>query len=579
VMRPLAVAFAVLLGLNAPAAAAEETPAPLAAFPDALDLGPLRNVAVQDGGRRKPLDTFAREKVKLILGTERHGTQDPLETLLSMVFETERWEPVEAIKIQNLRLVELFGKTKNVARLSFAEINTNPKLQKAIEALDPDDKMRGPFDTALLELQHRRLYFYSLARALRVAPVPNAPPREAWSSIVELTGQPPAIRDVVLDRYRDLGNAWRAGDAKAVNEGVRSLAARLAEVQGPLAPPTWKLRLETTINMYHPLQIAYAVLIGAALLMGTSIVTRGRASYIAGSSLLSLGLALSAGALTARTIIVERAPVGNLYEAASFAVVMAVIVGSIFEVVYRNGVFGTCGAVFGALGTLLIDLAGMDVSIQPLVPVLRSYWLNIHVTAMLTSYATFAIAFLLGIYYFAKWFPSSGYSRGMIVVPVATALAGVGLLFYRNYTVVMPTLWDYLFALVLAPGAGIGLTYIYTLIRPPAKPGYESELELKTIERYLHRVCMVGFWIITGGIILGAVWANESWGRYWGWDPKETWAFITWLVYAIYVHGRIPGWFRGAAAAIFPVVGFYAVLFTFFGVSFVLPGLHSYLKS
>src|SRR5438132_13317621 len=121
----------------------------------------------------------------------------------------------------------------------------------------------------------------------------------------------------------------------------------------------------------------------------------------------------------------------------------------------------------------------------------------------------------------------------------------------------LPVLFLYALALVFAPGAGMLCTWAFVAIVGGNKVRYESELELKTIERYLHRVCMVGFWIITGGIILGAVWANESWGRYWGWDPKETWAFITWTIYAIYVHGRIAGLFRGARAAIFPIVGFY----------------------
>ena len=91
-------------------------------------------------------------------------------------------------------------------------------------------------------------------------------------------------------------------------------------------------------------------------------------------------------------------------------------------------------------------------------------------------------------------------------------------------------------------------------------------------------IALVGSFSVAGGIILGAVWANESWGRYWDWDPKETWAFITWLVYGVYIHGRIAGIFRGPTAAIWGIIGFNAVLFTLFGVSFVLPGLHSYLK-
>jgi ABC-type transport system involved in cytochrome c biogenesis permease subunit len=198
---------------------------------------------------------------------------------------------------------------------------------------------------------------------------------------------------------------------------------------------------------------------------------------------------------------------------------------------------------------------------------------------MLTSYAVFSIAFTMTIYYFAKWFAAKGLPALTVALPVAIAASGVGVLFWRAHEHAMPALSDYLVALVLAPAVAIGVTWAIVRARADRKTPYEAELELKSIERHLHRVCMVGFWVITTGIILGAVWANESWGRYWGWDPKETWAFITWMIYAIYVHGRIAGWFRGASGAIITVVGYNSVLFTFFGVSFVLPGLHSYLKS
>jgi cytochrome c-type biogenesis protein CcsB len=88
---------------------------------------------------------------------------------------------------------------------------------------------------------------------------------------------------------------------------------------------------------------------------------------------------------------------------------------------------------------------------------------------------------------------------------------------------------------------------------------------------------MFGFPFLGMGIITGAVWANEAWGRYWYWDPKETWSLITWLIYFVYIHLRfIRGW-RGAKLSWFSILGFFAMLFTFFGVSYILPGLHSYL--
>jgi cytochrome c-type biogenesis protein CcsB len=558
-------------------------------------LGFIRDLAVQDGGRRKPFDTFAREKVRLICGAERFDGEDPAYTALSLLFETDRWEGVPALAVKHQKLVALLGKKdpgriENTAIISIAELNASEAFAKELAAIDPDDKMTGPFQNAVLELHHRRLYFYNLARTLRVAPVPGAREGAAWSSIVELEGLAPEVRAEIGERWRQAARAWRAGDAASVEAALGGLVASVRDAQGALAPPAWRLAMERTMNVVHPLRLSYGILLLAALLLGVAMATGGRASYSGGMALFAAGTATAVAGIVARTIIVERAPVGNLYEAATFGVVVALVVGLLFEVVHRNALFATAAAVFAALGSLLIDLAGMDAAIQPLVPVLRSYWLNIHVTCMLTSYGTFAIAFLLGIWYFARWIPAKGLPGALMLLPLGSAAVGVADLFFPFFGPAVaslrgsapspnPDLADYGFALVLAPGIGIGLTALLVKLMGGEKVPYERELELKTIERYTDRVAMVGLLIITAGILLGAVWANESWGRYWGWDPKETWAFITWMVYAVYVHGRIAGAFRGAAAAIFPVIGFYSVLFTFFGVSFVLPGLHSYLKS
>jgi cytochrome c-type biogenesis protein CcsB len=199
---------------------------------------------------------------------------------------------------------------------------------------------------------------------------------------------------------------------------------------------------------------------------------------------------------------------------------------------------------------------------------------------MLTSYGTFAVAWGLSVLYFGKYMHARGLPRYAIALPLAVAISGTGILFYRAFAHEMPKMADYALALVGTPALAVGFAWAWLQLdgAPASAIRYEDDLYLKTVEKHFYRICQVGFVIITTGIILGAVWANESWGRYWGWDPKETWAFITWLIYGVYIHGRLAGIFRGPTAAIWGVVGFNAVLFTLFGVSFVLPGLHSYLK-
>ncbi len=178
----------------------------------------------------------------------------------------------------------------------------------------------------------------------------------------------------------------------------------------------------------------------------------------------------------------------------------------------------------GAFATPLMFLAMAYASlspnisdrIQPLIPALKSNWLIAHVIACFIGYAGFALAFGLSIMYMLK---------------------------------------------LRDPGDSGGL-----LSRFP-KPGIIDELT--------HQMVMFGFLFLTIGIITGAVWANSAWGRYWGWDPKETWSLITWFVYATLLHARMMRGWHGKRIAFLSILGFAAVMVTYFGVNY-LPGLHSY---
>ena len=121
-------------------------------------------------------------------------------------------------------------------------------------------------------------------------------------------------------------------------------------------------------------------------------------------------------------------------------------------------------------------------------------------------------------------------------------------------------------------GFGIAILYLVQEKRPrPSLP------PLPQLDRLLYRATIIGFLLLTIGILTGAVWAETAWGRYWSWDPKETWSLITWLIYATLLHARLVKGWQGRRIAWLAVLGFVAVLFTYFGVSFLLPGLHSYL--
>jgi cytochrome c-type biogenesis protein CcsB len=242
-------------------------------------------------------------------------------------------------------------------------------------------------------------------------------------------------------------------------------------------------------------------------------------------------LALSAVAVAAHTVAVvtrglavHRAPWGNMYEFVTALTCIAAIFFLFVMVRYRAWTLGVfvMGAVVVALGlaeTLIYTPAGQ------LVPALQSYWLDIHVTAMTLATGIFFVAAVLGLVYLAV----DRYNRR-----VAAGRA--------------------------QPGNGI--------VR--RLPGLEQ------LDRLTYRTVVFGFPVWTFGVIAGAIWADQAWGRYWGWDPVETWAFITWVLYAAFLHARATAGWRGRRAHYVQLLGFASLIFNILVVQIFIAGLHSY---
>jgi cytochrome c-type biogenesis protein CcsB len=214
---------------------------------------------------------------------------------------------------------------------------------------------------------------------------------------------------------------------------------------------------------------------------------------------------------------IGHAPLSNLYESLIFFAWTIGVVYLVIEKKYKNRVIG---AFTTPLAFLAMAYASMSPNIsdriQPLLPALKSNWLIAHVMACFIGYAAFAIAFGMSCMYLFKQRDTEGKSNLLAHFPNA-----------------------------------------------------------KILEELNHQMIMFGFLFLTAGIITGAVWANSAWGRYWGWDPKETWSLITWFIYASLLHARMMRGWGGKRIAYLSIIGFCAVLFTYFGVNY-LPGLHSY---
>ncbi|MBI2901771.1 MAG: c-type cytochrome biogenesis protein CcsB [Planctomycetes bacterium] len=226
----------------------------------------------------------------------------------------------------------------------------------------------------------------------------------------------------------------------------------------------------------------------------------------------------------------------------------------------------------------LLDLAYATLfrgSAQPLMPALRNnFWLTVHVVLCFVGYAGFFLSFVAGILHLAR---RGGMNRAAVVLVLAITFGFLLFVGGAQFAVKRRILDSTGGIGVFVLGGALVSVALLAPIRALLPEATGEGPDLDRLDALVYRSISFGFPLLGLGIITGAVWANEAWGRYWGWDPKEAWSLATWLLYFVYLHLRfVRGW-KGGQSSWFAVGGFYAVVFTFFGVNYLLPGLHGYL--
>lgn len=226
--------------------------------------------------------------------------------------------------------------------------------------------------------------------------------------------------------------------------------------------------------------------------------------------------------MVARTMILHKmgwghAPFTNLYESMVFFSWAIVLIYLLIEWKYKNKAIGAFVMPFAFLALAYTSIGpGIRRQVEPLIPALQSNWLIAHVITCFLGYAAFAVSCGVSIMYLLK---------------------------------------------ARATERGRSIAFLP---------------ELRTLDDLNYKAIVIGFPLLTLGIITGAAWADYAWGSYWSWDPKETWSLITWLIYAAYLHARFARGWRGKKTAMLSIIGFAAVLFTYLGVNLLICGLHSY---
>ena len=540
------VVLCVLAGLSAPAASLAQTHTDHPTVLQGGNLGgrlPSDEIREQAGrlivqdfqGRMKPLDTLAREMVMKVTKRGHFEGWEPLDLYLNWVAFPETWWHYPLVAVRNPALKELLGVASDASHVAAADLYNEEGQYRFTatvdEVLRTPDKARTKVQRKLLSFDERFNLFYMTLRGgtLRLYPLPDDP-QNTWLGAQEVREQ---LNAEQRGEYEHAIEAFLDG-LKTQNhsrflDGIAATRAIQQEYGAAVIPGPTALRAELLLNRTSPfawvtipylfafliLMIAYFRQLGRR---GGEPYTLRHPLYLLGSLLFWIALLGHLAGYVLRWIASGRAPLSNGYESLVFISLAVGLAGVIFESKDRRGAAGGLAALLTAVILGVAMMATFDPAIGPLVPVLVSNWLIIHVTVITASYGFLGLAFLLG--------------------------ALVLILHFRK------------------------------------GPGRETiRNAVHKLDRLNQNVMVAGLALLSVGTLLGGVWANESWGRYWGWDAKETWSLVTIIVYAVVLHFRwIPSLNRPWVFAAGSFASVASVVMTYFGVNYFLSGLHSYAQ-
>ncbi|MDD5773858.1 MAG: c-type cytochrome biogenesis protein CcsB [bacterium] len=285
--------------------------------------------------------------------------------------------------------------------------------------------------------------------------------------------------------------------------------------------------------------------------------------YLAAKIFTICGFIIHTTGIIFRIIESGHAPFANLYESLIYFSWIIILFYIYAQFKYQLKSLGVFVVPLSFLAILYAKTFSSD--IQPLVPILQSVWLEIHVAVIFIGYGGFVVSYGCALLYLLKIENKWAFFSAALNICIITTLIFYFLLKIKfNQGIISMFIF-----------IGVFVFVCYLL--------YKNEKKLKerlppidVVDKVNYNAAVYGFIFLTGGIIAGAVWADSAWGSYWSWDPKETWSLITWFIYAAYLHARKTSGWSGIKAAYISVYGFWAVVFTYFGVNFLLPGLHSY---
>ena len=490
-------------------------------------------LVIQDaGGRMKPVNTFASELLRKVSKKDSYLDMDANQVIVSMVTNPKIWYevPVIFIKKENTKVRDILGIPKNqkYARLSdFFDNDIRYKLRDEV-AKAHKKRIKNKYEQSIIAIDGRVNLLYQAIEGniFKFFPI-KGDPNHKWFSYVErgsiFKGKDSLNASYMLPLYSDaLYKGLATNDYSKADEYLNLIHNYQRKVGNDVIPSDKKIKLELFYNKYDIFRNLFWQYMLAGLLLFIVVIIEIFNSSKGIRTLIKIGSFLIAALFLYHTVglgirwyISGHAPWSNGYESMIYVAWATMLFGIILG---RKSALTLASTTFVTSMILMIaHWNWMDPSIGNLVPVLDSYWLMIHVAIIVASYGPFTLSMILGF-----------------------------------------------LALVL---------YAVTNNKNKKKLG----LAIKEITIINEMSMTIGLIMLTVGNFLGGMWANESWGRYWGWDPKETWALASIMVYAFVLHMRLVPGLRGRLAFnIVSVLSFATILMTFLGVNHLLSGLHSY---
>lgn len=519
------IAWSSILFLGSGQALAEDAPSPKKGW----DFSMLAQTPIQSGGRIKPLDTYARELKIFIVGERFWDSWGAMDLILSWMVSPQAWDSREFIQINDAEVKRQLNLPEGRRRFSPKELLRDSYLAqyagevagkgstvKAPGSVTANDMRESPREKEMKLLVQRVGVYRGIVagQALLVIPQEGAAP---WLSLAS----PGPDGDDVRALYRDAVIAYRDGKKEEFEESSRKLAALMkTKLETMRLPETVSSAqsLESSMRAEYLYNTIHPFMYAWVIYLFAGILwlwASNRKFKIAASIVTIGGVSLHLLGIVLRSIIAGRPPVTNMYESVIWVGFGIFIFAALLYRTSKQHLVFTVATFLAAFTMLAADSAPavLDPGIHPLVPVLRSN-LWLTVHVLTITISYSAFALSFGISNYALWNLAKKNQD-------AKKIAGINMLTYRSM--------------------------------------------------------QFGVVLLAAGTILGGVWADYSWGRFWGWDPKEVWALIALLSYLALLHARFTGWVGQFAYAQWSVICFLTVVMAWYGVNFVLGvGLHSY---